>query len=85
MKRMAAEMESLKGENHLLQMQLQRLQQGQQQQQQHAAAAGQHSPQAEGSAAGAAGAAAGASSGSRLDALEREMAVLRQQVGACGI
>jgi hypothetical protein len=85
MKRMAAEMESLRGENHLLQMQLQRLQQqglpaGQQQQQQHAAAAGQHSPQAEGSAAGAAGAAAGASSGSRLDALEREMAVLRQQV-----
>jgi hypothetical protein len=93
MKRMAAELNSLKGENQLLQMQLQRMQQLQPgpQQQQHAAAGGretgQCSPQAEGSAAGAAGAGAGGSSGSRLDALEREMAVLKQQVrcaGACG-
>jgi hypothetical protein len=95
MKRMAAEMESLRGENQLLHMQLQRMQQqqapqaggGSQQQQQQAAAAGardmgQYSPQAEGSAAGAgAGGGGGNSSGSRLDALEREMAVLKQQVG----
>lgn len=92
MKRMAAELDSLKGENQLLQMQLQRLQQMQagsqqhQHQQQGFAAGGremgQCSPQAEGSAAGAAAGAAGGSSGTRLDALEREMAVLKQQVRA---
>jgi hypothetical protein len=93
MKRMAAELDSLKGENQLLQMQMQRMQQMQAgpQQQQHAAAGGretgQCSPQAEGSAAGAAGGGAAGSSGTRLDALEREMAVLKQQVccaGVCG-
>lgn len=100
MKRMAAEVESLRGENQLLHMQLQRMQQQQHQQQaaqagggggsqqQPAAAAGgretgQCSPQAEGSAAGAGAGAGGGggSSRSRLDALEREMAVLKQQVG----
>lgn len=96
MKRMAAEVESLRGENQLLHMQLQRMQQqqtvaqagGGSQQQQPAAAGGretggQYSPQAEGSAAGCAGAGAGGGGGSssRLDALEREMAVLKQQVG----
>lgn len=93
MKRMAAELDSLKGENQLLQMQLQRMQHmqagPQQQQQQHAAPGGretgQCSPHAELSAAGAAGGGAGGSSGTRLDALEREMNVLKQQVGCAGV
>jgi hypothetical protein len=96
MKRLAAELESVNRENQLLQMQLQRMQHGQMQQAAAAAAAaggqqgmqqGQCSPTAEGSAAGGErGGHGGNSSGSRLDALEREMALLKQQVrGLCRV
>lgn len=100
MKRLAAELESVNRENQLLQMQLQRMQHGQHMQQAAAAAAaaggqqgmqqGQCSPTAEGSAAGDRGDRGGGggfnSSGSRLDALEREMALLKQQVrGLCRV